>query len=192
VRTNGSSEGHEAESCGDAKSIAGSIDSHLLLKGCKLHVMAEGHYYEDFAIGQRFHSSSFRMERDRITAFAEEFDPQPQHLSEGTAARSQFGELVASGWHTAAVSMRLFIVEALPPIAGGGQGAGIQDLAWPHVVRPGDELRVEAEVMAARISRSRPDKGLVTIRSTTLNQNGDVVMTATHTVMVRRSKAAAE
>jgi acyl dehydratase len=74
--------------------------------------MDNGYRYEDFAVGKKFHSSSFRMERDRIVSFAEEFDPQPQHLSERTAAASQFGELVASGWHTAAVSMRLFIAEA--------------------------------------------------------------------------------
>lgn len=150
------------------------------------HEMSEGHYYEDFAVGQKFHSRPFRMEADRITAFAEEFDPQPQHLSERTAATSQFGELVASGWHTAAVSMRLFIVEALPPIAGGGQGAGLEALAWPRPVRPGDELHVEAEVIAARLSRSRPEKGLVTVRSITLNQNDEVVMAVTHTVMVPR------
>jgi acyl dehydratase len=148
--------------------------------------MSEDHYYEDFTVGRKFHSRPFRMEKDRITAFAEEFDPQPQHLSEEAAATSQFGELVASGWHTAAVSMRLFITEAMPPIAGGGQGAGIEGLGWPHPVRPGDELRVEAEVVGARISRSRPEKGLITLRVTTLNQNGATVMTATHTVMMPR------
>lgn len=148
--------------------------------------MSEGWYYEDFAVGQTFRSRPHRMERDRITAFAEEFDPQPQHLDEEAAAASQFGRLVASGWHTAAVSMRLFISDALPPIAGGGQGAGLDALAWPRPVRPGDELHVEAEVLAVRPSRSRPDKGLVTIRVTTANQDGEAVQTVTHTVMVPR------
>ena len=151
--------------------------------------MSEGWYYEDFAVGQTFRSRPFRIERDRITSFAAEFDPQPQHLSEGAAAASQFGRLVASGWHTAAVSMRLFITEAFPPIAGGGQGAGLDALAWPRPVRPGDELRVESEVVAARTSRSRPDKGLVTVRVTTSNQDGDVVQTVSHTVMVPRKSA---
>jgi acyl dehydratase len=148
--------------------------------------MSREHYFEDFAAGQTFRSRPFRMERDRIVAFAEEFDPQPQHVSEEAAASSQFGQLVASGWHTAAVSMRLFITEALPPIAGGGQGAGIDGLAWPNPVRPGDDLRIEVEVVGTRASRSRPDKGLVTLRAVTLNQNGVPVMTATHTVMTPR------
>jgi acyl dehydratase len=148
--------------------------------------MNEGHYYEDFAVGQKFHSRPFRIEKDRMIAFAEEFDPQPQHVSEQTAATSQFGQLVASGWHTAAVSMRLFVNEALPPLAGGGQGVGVEALAWPRPVRPGDALRVETEVVATRVSRSRRDKGLVTVRNTTLNQNDEVVQTMSTTFMVPR------
>ena len=153
--------------------------------------MSQGYYFEDFAVGKKFQSQPFRIDKERIMSFAEEFDPQPQHLSDETARASQFGELVASGWHTAAVSMRLFITQALPPIAGGGQGAGIDGLAWPHPVRPGDELHVEAEVIAARVSRSRPDKGLITLRVTTLNQENREGMTATHTVMVPRREGQA-
>lgn len=148
--------------------------------------MSEGWYYEDFAAGQTFRSRPHRMEKDRIVAFAQEFDPQPQHLGEDAAAASQFGQLVASGWHTAAVSMRLFIADALPPIAGGGQGVALETLAWPRPVRPGDELHVQADVLAVRPSRSRPDKGLVTIRVTTANQDGEAVQTVTHTVMMPR------
>lgn len=148
--------------------------------------MTRERHFEDFAVGQTFRSQPHRMELDRIVAFAREFDPQPQHLGEDAAAASQFGRLVASGWHTAAVSMRLFISDALPPIAGGGQGAGMDGLAWPRPVLPGDELRVEAEVTAARPSRSRPDKGLITVRVTTLNQDGEAVQTVSHTVMVPR------
>src|SRR3954454_18824891 len=105
--------------------------------------MNEGHYYEDFAVGQKFHSRPFRIEKDRMIAFAEEFDPQPQHVSERTAATSQFGQLVAGVWPPPALSRRLFEMEAVPPCAGGGQGVGVEALAWPHPVRPGDELRVE-------------------------------------------------
>ncbi len=143
--------------------------------------------FEDFAVGQVFQSGPFTMERDRIVAFAQEFDPQPQYVDEATAAGSQFGTLVASGWHTAAVSMRLFIADALPPIAGGGQGVGMDGLAWPVPVRPGDVLRVQAEVMAARPSRSRPDKGVLTVAVTTTNQDHAIVQTVTHTVMVPRA-----
>ncbi len=139
--------------------------------------------FENFAVGQVFRAGPLRMAPERMIAFAEEFDPQPQHLGAASAADSLFGELVASGWHTAAASMRLY-VEALPPIAGGGQGVALEDLRWPHPVRPGDELRIELEVMALRESRSRPDKGLVGIRATTRNQHGQIVQTVTHTMMV--------
>src|SRR4051812_24135837 len=146
------------------------------------------YYYEDFAIGQRFSSNTCRMDKKRMMAFAAEFDPQPQHISERDAEHSQFGALVASGWHTAAVSMRLFIAEALPPIAGGGQGLGIEALSWPHPVHPGDELRVVTEVTATRPSRSRPDKGLVTVRNTTTNQHDEVVQTLSTTIIVPRKE----
>ena len=148
--------------------------------------MSKERHYEDFAVGEKFRSRPFRVEKDRIMSFAAEFDPQPQHLNEEAAATSQFGRLVASGWHTAAVSMRLFITEALPPIAGGGQGVGMDALAWPRPVQPGDELQVEAEVTAARPSRSQPDKGLITVRVTTSNQDGEIAQTVSHTVMVPR------
>jgi acyl dehydratase len=127
------------------------------------------------------------MERARIIAFAEEFDPQPQHLGEASAADTLFAELVASGWHTAAASMRLY-VEALPPIAGGGQGVSLEDLSWPNPVRPGDDLSIELEVISVRESRSKPDKGLVKIRAITRNQAGQIVQTATHTVIVPKRK----
>ena len=150
--------------------------------------MSTAYYYEDFAIGQRFSSNTCRMDKERMMAFAAEFDPQPQHISERNAECSQFGALVASGWHTAAVSMHLFIGEALPPIAGGGQGLGVEALSWPHPVRPGDELRVVTEVTGTRPSRSRPDKGLVTVRNTTTNQHGEVVQTLSTTIIVLRKE----
>ena len=109
--------------------------------------MREPHYFEDFAAGQVFRSGPYRMERDAIIAFAREFDPQPQHLGEAEAARSQFGQLVASGWHTAAVTMRLFIQDALPPIAGGGQGLGLENLVWVRPVRVSPVTRFLAAVV---------------------------------------------
>ncbi len=149
--------------------------------------MPEGYIFEDFSVGQTFRSGSYRMERDAIVAFAREFDPQPQHLDEDAAAASQFGRLVASGWHTAAVSMRLFIADALPAIKGGGQGVAMDGLAWPTAVEPGDDLHVTCEILAARASKSRPGKGLITVRVTTANQRGAVVQTVIHTVMVPSS-----
>jgi acyl dehydratase len=152
--------------------------------------MPELHYFEDFAVGQIFRSKSIQVDRDRMLAFAREFDPQPQHLDEAGAAATHFGQLVASGWYTAAVSMRLF-VENLPPIAGGSQGVGVDGITWSRPVRAGDVLWVETEVTAVRLSRSRPDKGLVTIRDRTFNQDGEVVQTMSHTFMAPRRGAEA-
>ncbi len=150
--------------------------------------MRPDRYFEDFTDGEVFRSTPVRIDRERIVAFAREFDPQAQHLSDEAAAATQFGELVASGWHTAALSMRLF-VQNLPPVVGGTQGVGVDGIAWSRPVRPGDLLSVETEVTATRISRSRPDKGLVTVRDKTFNQDGELVQTITHTFMARRRPA---
>jgi acyl dehydratase len=139
--------------------------------------------FEDFAVGQTFCAGPLRMEQERIIAFAQEFDPQPQHLGTHSAGATLFGELVASGWHTAAASMRLY-VDALPPIVRGGQGVALEGLGWPHPVRPGDDLSIELEVVSTRLSRSKPDRGLVQISAITRNQAGQIVQTATHTMMV--------
>lgn len=146
------------------------------------------HMYEDFTVGQKFRSRAQLVTHDRIVAFGAEFDPQPQHISEDAAADSQFGELVASGWHTASVSMRLF-VECLPTVRGGLQGGALEELAWPKPVRPGDLIRVEAEVVWKRESRSRLDKGLVKVKAITLNQRDEIVQTATHMIILPRFQA---
>lgn len=145
--------------------------------------MTEAWTFERFAIGQTFESRAIRMERDRIIAFGEEFDPRPQHLGEDQAAGSQFGELVASGWHTGAASMRLY-TEAMPTIQGGGQGAGLEGLSWPNPVRPGDTLSVGIEVVDKRVSRSRPDRGILKLNATTRNQRGEIVQSVTHVIVV--------
>jgi acyl dehydratase len=102
------------------------------------------HYLEDFAVGQTFGSGRLRIDGERALAFAAEFDPQPFHLDEAAARRSIFGGLTASGWHTAAVTMRLLVETELKP-AGGIVGAGLDECRWPRPVRPGDELRIECE-----------------------------------------------
>lgn len=142
--------------------------------------------FDDFAVGQTFDSAPYTMELARMVAFATDFDPQPAHLSEALAADSQFGRLVASGWHTSAVAMRLLISDALPPILGGGMGAGVERLMWPRPVYPGDILRVRAEVTGARASRSKPDKGLVNMHVDMTNAAGQTVLTMDTTVMVPR------
>ncbi len=131
-------------------------------------------YLEDFAVGQTFGSGQLRIDAERAKAFAAEFDPQPFHLDEEAASHTIFHGLAASGWHTAAVTMRLLVDSELRP-AGGIVGAGLEELRWPRPVRPGDVLRVESEVLEVRPSNSRPEQGLIKVRTTTLNQNGEAV-----------------
>jgi acyl dehydratase len=122
---------------------------------------------------------------ERIKSFAAEFDPQPFHLDDAAARGSIFRGLAASGWHTAAMTMRLLVESELEP-AGGIVGAGFDEFRWPAPVRPGDELRVEIEVLEVRPSKSRPDIGVVKIRTTTLNQKGEAVQVNVGNLMVPR------
>ena len=129
-------------------------------------------YLEDFAVGQIFGSGRLVIDKERIKSFAAEFDPQPFHLDENAAEGTLFRGLAASGWHTAAATMRLLVESEIKP-AGGIVGAGFDEFRWPRPVRPGDELRLESEVLEVRPSKSRPEQGLIKVRTTTLNQNGD-------------------
>ena len=144
-------------------------------------------YLEDLSIGQRFISGSQQMTAEAIKAFASQFDPQPFHLDEAAAQASFFKGLAASGWHTAAVTMRLLVTSGLT-LAGGLIGAG-GELTWPRPVRPGDVLTVESEVLDLQPSKSRPEWGLVTVRSRTLNQKGEVVHDMTTKMLVWRRPA---
>jgi acyl dehydratase len=148
-------------------------------------VSASERYLEDFAVGQRFGSGRLRINKERVLAFAAEFDPQPFHLNEAAARDSIFGGLAASGWHTAAVTMRLMIETELKP-AGGFVGAGLDECRWPRPVHPGDELRVECEVLEVRPSKSRPERGLVKLRTTTLNQDDETVLVHVVNMIVPR------
>lgn len=141
-------------------------------------------YFEDLSVGQTFAAGPIVMERDRIVEFGREFDPQAQHLGEQEAAASMFGSLVASGWHTAAVTMRLMIDGASPDLTGGAMGAGIETISWPTPVRPGDALSATSEIVELRVSRSRPDRGIMKLRTVTTRQDGDVVQVVTGIIMV--------
>jgi acyl dehydratase len=141
-------------------------------------------YFEDLEVGRKFVSSTLRVEADAIIAFAAEFDPQPFHLDDAAARHTMFGGLAASGWHTAAMSMRLCVASDFRP-AGGIVGSG-GELNWLKPVRPGDELHVEVEIVETRASRSRPLQGVVKIRMTTLNQHGDAVQIFAPTLLVDR------
>lgn len=143
-------------------------------------------YLEDLYVGQKFTSGTYRMDEARIKSFAAEFDPQPFHLDDAAARRSVFRGLAASGWHTAAATMRL-IVAALP-LASGSVGLG-GELAWPRPTRPGDTLRLEVEILAVAPSRTKPDRGIVTARCTTLNQKDEPVQVLTTKILVFKRKA---
>ncbi len=141
-----------------------------------------GLYLDDLYIGQKFTSSTFHLTEEKIKAFAAEFDPQPFHLDEAAAKASVFGGLAASGWHTAAVAMRLLVDGGLP-LGNGIIGLG-GDLAWPKPTRPGDTLHVESEILEIVPSRSKPNQAIVKVRSTTLNQNGEAVHSFTSKCLV--------
>jgi acyl dehydratase len=141
-------------------------------------------YLDDLQIGQRFVSGTHVIDESDIKAFAEKFDPQPFHLDNEAAKATLFGGLAASGWHTAAITMRLLVQTGLP-LAGGIVGAG-GSLEWPKPTRPGDTLQVESEVLEITPSRSRPDRGTATVRSVTRNQRGDVVQSLTAKLIVPR------
>ena len=145
-------------------------------------------YLEDFAPGQTFASPPLRVEAERIKSFAAEFDPQPFHLDEARARGTIFGGLAASGWHTAAVTMRLLVASSFRPV-GGIIGAGLDEFRWPLPVRPGDELHVDVEILEVRPSKSRPGQGLVKARVTTLNQNGEIVQLCVPNLLVPRRPA---
>lgn len=145
-------------------------------------------YLEDFAVGQKFGSGRLLVDKERAKRFAAEFDPQPFHLDEVAARGSIFGGLAASGWHTAAMTMRLLVDGDLRP-AGGIVGAGCDEFRWPRPVRPGDELHLESEVLEVRPSKSRPQQGLIKVRTTTLNQNDDPVQILVANLVVPRRPA---
>jgi len=148
-------------------------------------------YLEDFSPGQRFVSGRLRVERDRIKTFAAEFDPQPFHLDEEQARSSMFRGLAASGWHTAALTMRLLVGSDLKP-AGGILGMGFDEFRWPTPVRPEDELHLDIEVLDVRPSKSRPEQGVIKVRTTTLNQRDEPVQVSVGNLIVPRRPAVPE
>jgi acyl dehydratase len=138
---------------------------------------------QDFNIGDHFVSGEYTLSAEDIKAFARQFDPQPFHLDEAAAEASFFGALAASGWHVSAITMKLSVASL--PIAGGMIGAGVE-LDWPRPTRPGDTLRVESVVRNITPSRSKPDRGIVTLESNTLNQRGEICQRMTAKLLVFR------
>jgi len=147
--------------------------------------MKEIYYLDDLRVGQRFGSRSYELDEEAIKRFAAEYDPQPFHLNNEAASKSFFQGLAASGWHTAAVTMRLFVESEFKP-AGGVIGAALDALQWHQPVRPGDELSVETEILDVRPSKSRPEQGMVKARVTTYNQRNEPVQTFVANLLVKR------
>jgi len=144
-------------------------------------------YLDDLKVGDRFESEGHEIDAEQIKAFATLFDPQPFHLDEEAAKDTFFGGLAASGWHTAAITMRLLVTSGVP-LADGIIGSG-GTIAWPRPTRPGDILRVQAEVTEIVPSRSKPDRGMVSMRCETLNQRGEVLQQFLPKLVVMRRKA---
>lgn len=147
------------------------------------------HYFEDFKAGDTFSGGALDVSQDEIIAYARQFDPQPFHTDPAAAKKTLFGELVASGWHTASMTMRLFATSEIE-IVNGVIGGGVEQLTWPRPVRPGDRLTVRSEILEARPSRSKPDRGMIRVKVETLNQNGEVVQSFVGQLVVLKRNAA--
>jgi acyl dehydratase len=145
------------------------------------------HYLDDLSVGQRFTSGTKLVTEEEVLRFAREYDPQPFHTDPEAAKSTFFKGLAASGWHTMAMSMRLMVDGGLP-LAGGIVGAG-GEITWPMPTRPGDTLTVESEVMEIRPSKSRPDRGMVTVKNETKNQRGEVVQVLVGKLVVPKKPA---
>ncbi|HYY14848.1 MAG TPA: MaoC family dehydratase [Chthoniobacterales bacterium] len=144
-------------------------------------------YYDDLKIGERFESEPLSVKEKELIEFAHKFDPQMFHLNRKTAERTIFKGLIASGWHTAAMTMRLFVRTL--NFAEGAIGLGVDELRWPNTVRPGDVLRVETEIVDLRLSRSKPNYGIVRLRNVTTNQRDEIVQSMLASAMVPRRMA---
>jgi acyl dehydratase len=155
----------------------GLVSEGLVSEGLGLAIMRGTLFLDDLHVGQRFTAGPVSVTADEIVRFAGEFDPQPFHLDPEAAKATLFKGLAASGWHTAALTMRM-LTDGGMPIATGVIGVG-GEIAWPHPVRAGDELHVESEVLDIVPSRSKPNQAIVTMRSRTRNQNGEIVQVLT-------------
>src|SRR5437763_7367880 len=156
------------------------------LMNVTLQLMTKERYFDDLKVGDQFKSEPLEVTERQVVEFAHKFDPQMFHLTRKSAERTVFKGLIASGWHTAAMTMRLF-VQTLN-FTEGAIGLGVDELRWPNPVRPGDSLRVETEILELRPSRSKPDYGIIRLLNATTNQRGEIVQTMTASAMVPRRR----
>jgi acyl dehydratase len=143
-------------------------------------------YFEDLVVGAETEFGSYEVTREEVLEFARKYDPQPFHLSDDEAAKTHFGRLSASGWHTAAMTMAVIARHVVGDKQAGLGSPGIDELRWKKPVYPGDTLRVSGRIVDKTPSRSRPEMGSFRTETTVTNQHGDVVMTFTSIVLMRR------
>jgi acyl dehydratase len=159
--------------------------SYTIAHQCVLVLMiVKEHYFDDLKVGDRFKSEPLEVTEKQLIEFAHKFDPQMFHLDRKSAERTIFKGLIASGWHTAAMTMRLFV--RTMNFAEGAIGLGVDELRWPNAVRPGDVVAVETEIVDLRPSRSKPNYGIIRLRNVTTNQRGEIVQTMLASAMVPR------
>ena len=144
-------------------------------------------YLEDYTVGSAAEIGAVRVTEDEILTFAKRYDPQPFHTDPEQAKRWPYGGLIASGWHTASMMMRVIVDEFIDPETSLGS-PGLGPIRWKLPVRPGDTLRVRARIVDSRVSRSKPDRGTLTFEVDVLNQNGDVVMTVEDWLAIVRTR----
>ena len=143
-------------------------------------------YLEDYEVGQRSSFGRYEVTREEVLAFASAYDPQAFHLDDAAAAKTYFGRVSASGWHTCAMTMRMLVDNMLNQASAGLGSPGVDELRWLKPVYPGDTLRVEAEVIEVRPSQSRPEMGSTRNRITVLNQEDEPVLTMVSIGLIRR------
>ena len=143
-------------------------------------------YFDDIEVGDQQHCGTYTFTREEIIEFGRRFDPQPFHVDEGVAKLSPYGGLIASGWHTVSACMKVVVTSTLGPESGSLGSPGADEIRWLKPVRPGDTISVRTEVIEKRLSRSKPDRGLVKLRWTARNQDGEDVMTMVGLGIFRR------
>jgi acyl dehydratase len=143
-------------------------------------------YFEDLEVGAETHFGTYEVTREEVLEFARKYDPQPFHLSDEAAAKTHFGRIAASGWHTAAMTMAVIARHVVKHEQAGLGSPGIDDLRWKKPVYPGDTLTVRGEILEKTPSRSKPEIGSFRTRTTITNQDGDTVMTFVSIVLIRR------
>ena len=143
-------------------------------------------YFEDLIVGVEREFGTYAVTREEVIEFAQKYDPQPFHLSDEAAAKTHFGRLAASGWHTAAMTMAVIARKVIAEQQAGLGSPGIDELRWKKPVYPGDTLHVYGKILEKNPSRSRPDIGSFRAQNTVKNQDGEVVMTFVSIVLIRR------